>query len=379
MNGRKSARRRKLSPLPKLKIIPAKSSPTLEFLKSPIKKYTNVSPKVDNKGIKIQAKSPKLIKIDNPLPKLDGVKSKVKSVSRRHQVVKSLTKNKRVIEEENENLNKSLAENDQSKSEKGQTISSSYFVVIEKSEPISDTNRELVTENISTDKCESSSISGDEKDLDSDVKCPEIKLVDDGDGDGEDIVENITLVENNISSSLYEREHSEIQKRVSFDQNLNIMDITPVERETGDNSKLSSTETELHKNSNEKEEKLQKMLRSNNSLDTSERESSLSDLKDENLQPTLKENVENNCDEKDERGSGEEKKDSPDGEATQYVNYPHDLRPSHRLPQRMSSRRSTALIYRSLCCGLCQTFDTDTWEDVDKNRGCWAWFSNKIG
>ena len=234
-----------------------------------------------------------------------------------------------------------------------------------------------MTENISTDKCDSSSISRDEKGLDSDVKCPEIKLVDDG--DGEDIVENITLVENNTSSSLYEREHSEIQKRVSFDQNLNVMDITPVERETGDNSKLSSTETELHKNSNEKEEKLQKMLRSNNSLDTSETESSLSDLKDENLQPTLKENVENNCDEKDERGSGEEKEDSPDGEATHYVNYPHDLRPSHRLPQRMSSRRSTALIYRSLCCGLCQTLDTDTWEDVDKNRGCWAWFSNKIG
>lgn len=58
MNGRKSARRRKLSPLPKLNPKQTKKLLTLSPTKLCI---SNISPKIDNKGIKSPARSPKKI------------------------------------------------------------------------------------------------------------------------------------------------------------------------------------------------------------------------------------------------------------------------------------------------------------------------------
>ena len=380
MNGRKSARRRKLSPLPKLKITPAKSTQTIEFLKSPIKKFTNVSPKVDNKGIKIQ-RSPKLIKIEKPLPNLDAVKPKINSTTKKPQVVKKLTDElEKTSPEECESDNTSVL----TKQESSQSVTSStYFVFLEKSEPASD----LVTEKIytKTDNFESSSISSEERDVESDVKCPEIKFVGE---DGENIVENVSLVGGDILTDLHneETENSSIQKRVSFQNNME----NTTKFDDNSVTKLDSVAKELH--NNETEEKLNNMILDNHTdVDVDvvgETDSLHTDVKDDfdgNVQSTnsiLQEDIVKNYkfygDDRD-NSEDESSKDSLDGDVTHYVNYPHDLRPSYRLPQRMSSRRSTTLIYGSLCCGMCQTLDTDTWEDLDKNRGCWAWLSNKLG
>ena len=62
-----------------------------------------------------------------------------------------------------------------------------------------------------------------------------------------------------------------------------------------------------------------------------------------------------------------------------YVNYPDDLRPSVRLPQRLTSRRSTVLLSASL---LCTGADTDQDWDLERekrgHRGCWNWLSNRF-
>ena len=51
---------------------------------------------------------------------------------------------------------------------------------------------------------------------------------------------------------------------------------------------------------------------------------------------------------------------------SRYVSYPSDLRPSHRLPQRLTSRRSTVFLQSSLCCcpGSRERRDSDS-----DNRG----------
>ena len=51
-----------------------------------------------------------------------------------------------------------------------------------------------------------------------------------------------------------------------------------------------------------------------------------------------------------------------------YVNYPEDLRPSLRLPQRLTSRRSTSL--------FCTDWDLET--DKRGHGGCWNWLSTRL-
>ena len=52
---------------------------------------------------------------------------------------------------------------------------------------------------------------------------------------------------------------------------------------------------------------------------------------------------------------------------SRFVSYPDDLRPSYRLPQRLTSRRSTMFLQSSLCC--CQR--TRERRDTEE-RGCWT-------
>ena len=52
---------------------------------------------------------------------------------------------------------------------------------------------------------------------------------------------------------------------------------------------------------------------------------------------------------------------------SRFVSYPDDLRPSYRLPQRLTSRRSTMFLQSSLCC--CQR--TRERRDTE-DRGCWT-------
>ena len=59
-----------------------------------------------------------------------------------------------------------------------------------------------------------------------------------------------------------------------------------------------------------------------------------------------------------------------------YVNYPDDLRPSHRLPQRLTSRRSTTLLPPSLLCtGADLGHDWSLEQDKRGHGGCWSWLS----
>ena len=68
------------------------------------------------------------------------------------------------------------------------------------------------------------------------------------------------------------------------------------------------------------------------------------------------------------------------------MNYPEDLRPSYRLPQRLTSRRSTAFFYSSICCGdLKEVFGVNNYDDPcesdseqQKKKGCWHWLSSKF-
>ena len=57
-----------------------------------------------------------------------------------------------------------------------------------------------------------------------------------------------------------------------------------------------------------------------------------------------------------------------------YVNYPDDLRPSLRLPQRLTSRRSTSLFCTGP--GLGQDWDLET--DKRGHGGCWSWLSTRL-
>ena len=62
-----------------------------------------------------------------------------------------------------------------------------------------------------------------------------------------------------------------------------------------------------------------------------------------------------------------------------YVNYPEDLRPSRRLPQRLTSRRSTTLLPASLLCtGADIGHDWDLEHDKRGHGGCWNWLSTRF-
>ena len=65
-----------------------------------------------------------------------------------------------------------------------------------------------------------------------------------------------------------------------------------------------------------------------------------------------------------------------------YVNFPDDLRPSHRLPQRLTSRRSTALFPPSLCCTEAGGEDLgQSWDPGPVKQGhggCWRWLSTRF-
>ena len=72
-------------------------------------------------------------------------------------------------------------------------------------------------------------------------------------------------------------------------------------------------------------------------------------------------------------------------DTSMFVNFPDDLRPSCRLPQRLTSRRSTAFFYSSACCGdlrdiSCCTNSSDFKEDVEniKPKGCWSWLGPRF-
>ena len=62
-----------------------------------------------------------------------------------------------------------------------------------------------------------------------------------------------------------------------------------------------------------------------------------------------------------------------------YINYPEDQRPSFRLPQRMTSRRSTIFPTPTLCC--ISTPRAEDWEDSisnsshDEKSTFASWFS----
>ena len=63
MNGRRSARTRRLSPT-KFEITKLQNlniSSTEKLLLSPTKLYKNVSPRIDNKGLKSPARAPRII------------------------------------------------------------------------------------------------------------------------------------------------------------------------------------------------------------------------------------------------------------------------------------------------------------------------------
>ena len=68
-----------------------------------------------------------------------------------------------------------------------------------------------------------------------------------------------------------------------------------------------------------------------------------------------------------------------DVDTSVYVNYPEDLRPSRRLPQRLTSRRSTTLLPASLLCtGADMGHDWDLEHDKRGHGGCWNWLSTRF-
>ena len=85
---------------------------------------------------------------------------------------------------------------------------------------------------------------------------------------------------------------------------------------------------------------------------------------------------ESECEDLDEECESEMTED-----VTKYVNFPEDLRPSYRLPQRLTSRRSTAFFSSSTCCGgVKDVFSGDSMDDDDiaKRGGCWSWIGSKV-